>query len=85
MWRGARDMFKVTKASRRVNKEICRGVSNGGLGSVIDHPRIQVSNADHYRKDGVHLSDAGLDIFLDDIRGGLLAELGVPGGYMGHS
>ena len=77
-------MFKVNKASRRVNKEICRGVSKCGLGSVIDHHRIQVSSLEHFRKDGVHLSDAGLDIFLEDIRGGLLVELGVPSGYMGH-
>uniref|UniRef100_A0ABM5GIN4 Uncharacterized protein isoform X2 n=1 Tax=Pogona vitticeps TaxID=103695 RepID=A0ABM5GIN4_9SAUR len=85
IWRGARDMVKVHKACRRVNKEICRGVSNRGLGSVIHHHRLQISNSEYFRDDGVHLSEAGLDIFLEDLRGGLLAELGVPGGYMGHS
>ena len=71
-WRGARQVDKVNKARRQVNKEICRGVSKGGLGSVINHCRIQISNVDYFREDGVHLSEAGLDIFLDDIRGCLL-------------
>ena len=78
-------MDKVNKARRQVNKEICRGVSKGGLGSVINHRRIQISKVDYFREDGVHLSEAGLDIFLDDIRGGLLLELGFSDGYMGHS
>ena len=27
-----------------------------------------------FQKDGVHLSDAGLEVFLKDIKGGLLLE-----------
>ena len=84
-WRGAGNMDKVNKARRQVNKEICRGVSKGGLGSVVSHHRIHISNVEYFHEDGVHLSEAGLDIFLDDVRGGLLLELGLSGGHMGHS
>ena len=51
---------------------------------MINHHRIISSNTEYFRSDGVHLSDAGLDIFLDDIKGGLLSELGQLGGNMGH-
>ena len=84
-WRGAQSFDNVNRARRQVNREVCRGVSRGGLRSVINHRRIQLSNREYFCGDGVHLSDAGLDIFLDDIRGGLLVELGRLGGYMGHS
>lgn len=84
-WRGACNIDKVNKARRQVNKEICQGVSKCGLGSVVNHHRIKISNLEYFRVYGVHLSEAGLDVFLDDIRGGLLLELGLSGGYMGHS
>ena len=64
IWRGAQSLDKVNKARHQVNKEVCRGVSKCGLGSVIGHHRIQTSNLEYFRKDGVHLSDAGLDIFF---------------------
>ncbi|XP_072854614.2 uncharacterized protein LOC140706831 [Pogona vitticeps] len=84
-WRGAKNMDRVNNARRLVNKEVCRGVSKSGLGSVIGHRRILTSNLGYFREDGVHLSEAGLDILLDDLRGGLLEEFGLLGGLMGHS
>ena len=48
-WRGARDVIKVNKARRQVNREVCRGVRIGGFGSVIDHHGIQVSNREFFR------------------------------------
>ena len=63
---GAQHIEKVNKACQ-VNKEVCGGVSKCGLGSVINHRRFQISNLEYFHKDGVHLSDAGLGIFLEDI------------------
>ena len=72
----------MNKARRGVNKEVRRGVCGGGLGAVIYHPRIHVSKSELFRSDGVHLSPAGLEIFLEDIKGGLLCELrGLCGGH----
>ena len=84
-WRGARDADKVNKARRQVNREVCRCIRIGGFGSVISHYRRRASDREYFREDGVHLSDSGLDIFLEDLRGGLLVQLGLLGGYMGHS
>ncbi|XP_078241896.1 uncharacterized protein LOC144586845 [Pogona vitticeps] len=84
-WRGAINVDRVNNARRLVNKEVCRSVCNRGFGSVIGHRRILTSKLEYFRKDGVHLSEAGLDIFLDDLRGGLLEEFGFLGGLMGHS
>ena len=33
-----------------------------------------------FKKHGVHLSDLGLDVFLEDVKGGLLVELEQCGG-----
>ncbi|XP_078236604.1 uncharacterized protein LOC144584403 [Pogona vitticeps] len=84
-WRGAINVDRVNNARRLVNKEVCRSVCKRGLGSVIGHHRILTSKLEYFREDGVHLSEAGLDIFLDDLRGGLLEEFGFLGGLMGHS
>ncbi|XP_020644458.3 uncharacterized protein LOC110076555 [Pogona vitticeps] len=73
-WEGARNICNVNTARRRVNREVCRFVCSG-LGSVIGHQRIQMNKSEFFRKDGVHLSDLGLDVFLEDIKGGLLVEL----------
>ncbi|XP_072849321.2 uncharacterized protein LOC140705452 [Pogona vitticeps] len=83
--RGAWSISKINKARRQVNREVCRGISYNGLGSVINHHRIQISKLEYFREDGVHLSEAGLDVFLDDLRGGLLVELEMLGVHMGHS
>ena len=81
-WRGARNLDAVNTARRGVNREVCRGVCSGGLGSVVGHHRISAGDKGLFRENGVHLSKAGLDIFLEDIKGGLLFELGELGG--GH-
>ena len=81
-WRGSGRTDAVNKARRGVNKVVRRGVCGGGLGSVIYHHRIHVSNPESFRSDGVHLSEAGLELFLEDVKGGLLCELqGLGGGH----
>ena len=69
-WREGRDVRALNRAVKNVNQEIrlflqCR------QGWVIPHPRIVVYRHELYRADGVHLSDAGNDIFLQDLRVGL--------------
>ena len=59
---------------RKVNKEVCRAMVKG-LGSVIGHPEIRLDQPELYRGDGVHLSEAGLEIFLRDLCRGLHAEI----------
>ena len=54
--------------------EVFRGICSSP-GSVIGHHRIQVEKPELFRSDGVHLSDAGMDVFLEEIKAGLLVEL----------
>ena len=42
---------------------------------MIDHQEICADRPEFFLSDGVHLSDRGLDVFLKDIKGGLLLEL----------
>ena len=46
-----------------------------GLGLIIGHQRIRLDRPEFFRPEGVQLSNAGLDVFLENISGGLLLEL----------
>lgn len=46
-----------------------------GLGSVVDHPQLRVEGPDLFRVDGVNLYDMELDLFLQNLQGGLHAEV----------
>uniref|UniRef100_A0ABM5FLU4 1-alkyl-2-acetylglycerophosphocholine esterase n=1 Tax=Pogona vitticeps TaxID=103695 RepID=A0ABM5FLU4_9SAUR len=81
VWKDARVALEVNMARRNVNREVCRALCKG-LGSVIGHHRIRFDRPELFRRDGIHLSDLGLDVFLEDIKGGLRAELERPIG--GH-
>ena len=74
IWKRARHFWSVNKARRSVNREVGRAVC-GSLGQVIGHHRIRLDRPELYRPDGVHLSEHGLDVFLEDVKGGLLCEL----------
>ncbi|KAJ7319852.1 hypothetical protein JRQ81_019363, partial [Phrynocephalus forsythii] len=73
-WGPSHHPKKMHKARKGVNREVARVVSSE-LGSVIWHPEITARRPELFRPDGVHLSDIGLELFLDDFREGLLAKL----------
>ena len=70
-WRGAAAPEKVDLARRRVCKGAARFITSYS-GLVIRHPDITHRIPALYRTDGVHLSDWGTDVWLQDIRGALL-------------
>ena len=69
-WREGRDFTGLNRAVRKVNREM-RLFLQKRQGWVIPHPDIVISRPELYRADGVHLSDAGNDIFLRDLQVGL--------------
>ena len=73
-WRDARNFLSINTARRSVNREVCKVVC-AGLGSVVGHQRIHLDRPELFQSDGVHLFNGGLDVFLEDIKGGLHSEL----------
>ena len=52
---------------------------------MIGHRRIQAKKPELFQSDGVHLSDAGLDVFLEDMGGVCLPSSQGSVVGMGHS
>ncbi|XP_054830943.1 uncharacterized protein LOC129326671 [Eublepharis macularius] len=75
VWREARDRRAIERARMKANRAIQKALGDG-LGVYLPHPRIRAEVAGLYRKDGVHLSEAGNQIFLNDLRQGLRLALG---------
>ena len=73
-WCDGQQVQHINTAKRQVNREVCRAVCYG-LGSVIGHQEICADRPALFHQDGVHRSDRGLEIFLTEIKGGLLLEL----------
>ncbi|XP_061440306.1 uncharacterized protein LOC133364152 isoform X2 [Rhineura floridana] len=67
VWRDVWDPVGIDRARKKVNRQIRLALlGHGGL--VIPHPQIQPQKGELYRADGVHLSDAGNDLFLGDLQ-----------------
>ena len=73
-WHEGRNVRPLNRAVKLVNREI-KCFLQARQGFTIPHPRISITRGDLYRADGVHLSDAGNDIFLQDLHVGLLEFL----------
>ncbi|XP_077207058.1 uncharacterized protein LOC143844011 [Paroedura picta] len=73
-WRSAERPERVNWAKQKVNK-VARKVVLGLGGDVIVHPDISFRLPPLFRRDGVHLSDWGCDLWLFDIRAGLCDNL----------
>ncbi|KAJ7324885.1 hypothetical protein JRQ81_017905 [Phrynocephalus forsythii] len=81
-WQADCDPQKLNRSRRGVNQEVCRAVSRE-FGAVVGHPEFGVRRTELYRPNGVHLSDAGMELFLRDIQRGLAAELATLDGEPG--
>lgn len=66
----------MDKACINGNRETKRAW-NAGLGQFLLHSEIGLDKPELYRDDGVHLSEKGLDVFLQDLQQGLQEGFGL--------
>ncbi|CAJ0934229.1 unnamed protein product [Ranitomeya imitator] len=79
VWRGARELGAMERSRRTLNQRISRFIRFKN-GVVVRHHRLEGDNSGFLLPDGVHLNDAGLDIFLDGLREGVVQEFHSLGG-----
>ncbi|XP_061445924.1 uncharacterized protein LOC133366632 [Rhineura floridana] len=79
VWRGAIHPNRIERSRKWVNRKIRALVLSRG-GAFIPHDRIRFHASHLFRGDGVHLSDQGCDLFLEDIMKGLRVLLSSLGG-----
>ncbi|XP_061482204.1 uncharacterized protein LOC133384300 [Rhineura floridana] len=79
VWRGAVHPNKIDRARKWVNRKVRDFVLSLG-GAVLSHDRIRFHAPHLFRDDGVHLSEQGCDLFLEDLMGGLRGLLSSLGG-----
>ncbi|XP_077782887.1 uncharacterized protein LOC144327422 [Podarcis muralis] len=70
IWRGSPCPAATERVRKRINSAASKLVVNLG-GSVVPHPLISFKATGFYRDDGVHLSPAGNDVWLDAVVSGL--------------
>lgn len=70
VWQGARDASAVERARRTVNARMARFIRSRG-GVVVRHRQLEGDNRRLMLRDGVHLNDIGLDIFLSGLQDGV--------------
>lgn len=75
VWRRPGYHRGIERARQKANKEFKRSLEEG-LRLFVPHPELHVDFPELYQTDRVHLSDKGLDIFLDDLWQWLLVALG---------
>ncbi|XP_069601439.1 uncharacterized protein [Ranitomeya imitator] len=81
VWRGARELNAMERSRRTLNQRISRFVRFKN-GVVVRHHRLEGDNSGFLLPDGVHLNEAGLDIFLDGIREGVVQAMHSWGGVV---
>ncbi|XP_041439951.1 uncharacterized protein LOC121400603 [Xenopus laevis] len=69
-WRGARDPDAIERARRLLNARISRFVRDRG-GVVVRHRQLEGIDQGLMLRDGVHLNDIGMDIFLSGLQDGI--------------
>lgn len=79
LWQGARDAWAVDRARRTVNARMARFIRSRG-GVVVRHRQLEGDNRRLMRRDGVHLNDIGLDIFLSGLQDGVEQAMFLLGG-----
>ncbi|XP_031756771.1 filaggrin-2-like isoform X2 [Xenopus tropicalis] len=63
VWRHARDARAIEKCRKKVNKLLSPYVRRFG-GVVVRHSMLEEQLVGYYFRDGVHLSEVGMDIFI---------------------
>lgn len=66
VWQGAADPACMGKARKKVNRKVTRVFLAIG-GSVMQHRDICYNQPEFFRHDGIHLSDGGTDIWLQNV------------------
>lgn len=79
VWANRAPVKAVNKSVRRLNQSVSE-ILKGSRIRPIRHKLIQVERAEMYAPDGVHLSNAGMELFIHAILGALVAELVGTGG-----
>ena len=73
-WHNANNQVAIETSRKRVNLAIKNIFLNEiQKGGIIRHPNITVKEKSLFRYDGVHLSDVGNNIYLNNIQGALEA------------
>ena len=68
VWRYTQNVKAMEKARVRLNREAIRSVSNKG-GAYIKHPQFDQKPVQLFHADGVHLSQLGNDLLLNNFQG----------------
>ncbi|XP_041446819.1 uncharacterized protein LOC121403126 [Xenopus laevis] len=76
-WRGARNVAAVDRSRTLLNQRISRFVRSQGW-VVVRHRQLETDTP--LLADGVHLNEAGLDIFLSGLRDGVGRAISLLGG-----
>ena len=75
-WRMARSWEGVNRARRKINRDVAKFViRNGGL--VVRHPELEVDTWRYQLRDGVHLTDVGIDMWVLGLQEGIQRALRV--------
>ena len=75
-WRLARSWGGINRARRQVNRDVGRFMGkNGGL--VIRHMKLEEETWRYLRRDRVHLTDVGIDMWVLGIQDGIQRALRV--------
>ncbi|XP_069592258.1 uncharacterized protein [Ranitomeya imitator] len=70
VWHGAKDVKAIENARKRINTKMSKFVREN-YGIVVRHQELEGNNFALLRPDGIHLTDIGLDIFLEGLRDGV--------------
>lgn len=70
VWQGARDAIVIERSRRALNTRVSRLI-RAWSGEVVRHMQLEGDNRALTRRDGVQLSDIGLDIFLSGLQDGV--------------
>jgi lysophospholipase L1-like esterase len=69
-WRYSNNIQAMESARTRINREAIKFITSRG-GAFIKHPQLEAKPVHLYHSDGVHLSQLGNEIFLNNLQGAI--------------